>query len=681
MFCTRFCLNRQRLFLSMILLFAPAAIAGSWQQNVPIGGFSKVHIYTPDTTSIIGDGRALLIILHGCTQSIAAYLDANLEAAAEAHGMVIAVPDATAKAGFGCWSYWQGTISRSSGDYKKVIGLAKALTGDRARAIDADQVYIAGLSSGAAFAAQTSCLAPDVFAGVATSAGPTLGTSSTGAVGRCEAVSPALFRERCLSYAGSNASHLASQIAVVAHGDADRTVNTCYNQQNADGFANVYGVLQISGSDAITDRSGGIAEEHLWQDERVAMLWFKNLGHAWSGGAGASGSFVGAASINFTDYLGQHFARNNQRVDRNQAPVVSKLEVTSISNGLKIIGHTVDPDGHVSTVTVTVSDMSGSIVLPIEVLHAVADRDGRFSAFSSELPDGLYQVTAMAVDNNGKTGASATAVHRLGPEPSPQPPIISDMAVAIRSQCAMVTGTATDMNRDLSTITVTFENANIIASLSGTSVSTEFSAETCGLSAGRHTATATAYDARSLHSQSTIDFYIDAVVTADYLMHISAGRISRSTGFTACYQAFGNQPFTLRETAIKGGWCEWMSDFVPGCYGPIQPCARNDVDRDGVHDDFDNCPNIANPDQADNDADDIGNVCDSTPNGDALKFCEHLSTYNYYHKLAARAYSSGSYWTPVYYAQGSSELLVGSTWGLTTLRSTDGQVWRAGACR
>src|SRR3989344_1239279 len=38
-----------------------------------------------------------------------------------------------------------------------------------------------------------------------------------------------------------------------------------------------------------------------------------------------------------------------------------------------------------------------------------------------------------------------------------------------------------------------------------------------------------------------------------------------------------------------------------------------DTDRDGIADPVDNCPNLANPDQADTDNDDIGNACDNCP--------------------------------------------------------------------
>jgi hypothetical protein len=41
----------------------------------------------------------------------------------------------------------------------------------------------------------------------------------------------------------------------------------------------------------------------------------------------------------------------------------------------------------------------------------------------------------------------------------------------------------------------------------------------------------------------------------------------------------------------------------------------NDADCDGVPDDLDNCPTVANPGQQDNDGDGLGNVCDATPDG------------------------------------------------------------------
>ncbi|HCX26340.1 MAG TPA: hypothetical protein DHT34_01085, partial [Cellvibrionales bacterium] len=41
-----------------------------------------------------------------------------------------------------------------------------------------------------------------------------------------------------------------------------------------------------------------------------------------------------------------------------------------------------------------------------------------------------------------------------------------------------------------------------------------------------------------------------------------------------------------------------------------------DGDTDGINDDVDNCPSIANANQQDTDNDGTGDVCDETPNGD-----------------------------------------------------------------
>ncbi|MFL0804595.1 MAG: PHB depolymerase family esterase [Agarilytica sp.] len=71
-----------------------------------------------------------------------------------------------------------------------------------------------------------------------------------------------------------------------------------------------------------------------------------------------------------------------------------------------------------------------------------------------------------------------------------------------------------------------------------------------------------------------------------------------------------------------------------------------------------------------------------TPTVTPTPSCEDVDDYNYYHKTNGRAYSSGSYWSPDYFASGSDDILPGSTWGRNIVRSYDGgSEWERGACQ
>ncbi|BFM12353.1 PHB depolymerase family esterase [Simiduia litorea] len=599
--------------LILPLSFSLAALsmnadAGSWQNNASVGGFNKVHIYTPDSVSSIGQGKGLLIVLHGCTQSIDAFKTAKLETAAETYGLVIAVPDAMNKSGFSCWHYWDNTKSRSHKDYKNLISLATTLSSDANRNIDSKQVYIAGLSSGAAFANTTACLAPDVFAGMGISAGPSIGTSSSGAISTCESAN---VTSRCNTYAGSYASHFATQITSIAHGDADTTVNTCYNQQNASGMAGVYGVNQLSGSQVISEGTR-TADQTLWTDGRVSMLWLNGLDHAWSGGAGASGSYIGSASINYASYLGEFFKNNNKRVSRNQAPTLSNVITSSSQDWILVDGDAEDAETSVSAINIEFKRLDSTANAINR--HTQVDGSGHFSVNQSGFSNGLYSVSVTATDTEGATSIMTQKTQRVGPEPAAAAPTLQNITAQVSGQCATVAGDVFDINNNLTHVQVSFSQQTLSAAINGTN----FSAQTCALAGGAQTATVTATDSSGLSTQASISFTIDAGSTGDYNHHINLGHITWGNGYSACYLAFGTNPFTMRETSAGSSQCQWVADGQASCAGPAQTCSNTptDTDGDGIADEVDNCPLIANANQQDNDADGLGNACDSTPNGE-----------------------------------------------------------------
>lgn len=618
-------------------LTAAPAFAGSWQQNQAVGGFNKVHLYTPDSVSSIGQGRGLLVVLHGCTQSIDAYLTANLAQAAEQYGLVIAVPDAMNKAGFGCWSYWQGSRNRSSGDYKNLINLATALMANPGYQIDPNQVYIAGLSSGASFAHTTACIAPDIFAGVGVSAGPSIGTSSNGALGPCETADVAA---RCSQYAGSYASHFSSQIVSVAHGRNDTTVNLCYNEQNATGMADLYNVSRLAGENLISNGTGRTADETLWQNGRVSMLWLNNVDHAWSGGQGASGSYINGNSINYAGYLGQYFRDYNQRVNRNSAPELASINLTQSANQISLSGIATDVDGDATSVSASFNNSLNQVV----IVNATPNTSGHFSLTSPVLNNDWYQITVTATDSGGLVSTPYSASVLVGPPPPATAPELSELEVNVEGQCATVTGKAFDLNRDLVSVSVEFSSGTVAATLNGDL----FSAQGCGLAGGNQTALVTAADAGALLSSELLNFSIDAGQNATLDQHITAGRLDY-TNYANCYLEYSTASFILREQQVAGNQCRWQ-DNDASCVGPTQSCSTAGGDDGGG---------------------------DPTPQPTD---CVQFSTNNYSHKLAGRAYSTGNIYTPNYFATGSNTALAGSTWGVSTLSSSSSGYWQLGAC-
>lgn len=615
---------------------AAPALAGSWQQNVAVGGFNKVHLYTPDSVSAVGQGRGLLLVLHGCTQSVDAYLTANLAQAAEQYGLVIAVPDAMNKAGFSCWSYWQGTKARNAGDYKNLISLATTLTANSNYQIDANQVYIAGLSSGAAFANTTACLAPDIFAGMGISAGPSIGTSSNGAIGPCESADVAA---RCTQYAGSYASHFSSQIAAIAQGRNDTTVNLCYNEQNANGMADLYGVSRLSGQNLISEGSNRSADESLWQDGRVSMLWLNNVDHAWSGGQGASGAYVNANGINYASYLGQYFAENNKRVNRNSAPQLSNISVSQSNNVINISGDATDADGD----NINIHASFTNSLQQTEQISTTAGGTGQFSLSSPPLADDWYQISLSASDSNGLVSEVYSTSVLLGPPPADAAPELTELSVSVNGQCATVNGNVFDINRDLASVTVEFDTATVSATLNGDT----FSAQQCNLPGGTNSALITALDHGGLFSTEQLAFTIDTGQNATLDQHISAGRLDY-TNYANCYLEYSTTSFILHELVLNGGQCRWQDDDG-SCFGPTQSCSDGSNGDDG-----------------------------GTP--PPAEECVEFTTNNYSHKLAGRAYSTGNPYAPDYFATGSNTALAGSTWGISTLSSNSSGYWQPAAC-
>ncbi|QIX26294.1 PHB depolymerase family esterase [Nocardioides sp. JQ2195] len=294
-----------------------AAASGTWSTETVAG--MQVQLYVPSTAPARPGGRALMVNLHGCAQAATDLKNAgNWTATADAYGMVVAIPSAPdGGVLFGCWDYYDANHSRTSPARHddNLLGLAEALTARSDLGIDADQVYLTGLSSGGGETMVMGCLAPDVFAGIGIDAGPTVGTTAAqiGSV----AVSQAQGKATCEGFAGSSAAGFDTQLTSVVHGADDTTVATGYNTLNAEIMADIYGAGNSSSFDlsqlAGTNTAG---TGTLWSDAegpRVSLITNSGVAHAWPAGAGPGGTYISANSIDYPAYVTDFFFENNRR--------------------------------------------------------------------------------------------------------------------------------------------------------------------------------------------------------------------------------------------------------------------------------------------------------------------------------------------------------------------------------
>jgi hypothetical protein len=79
----------------------------------------------------------------------------------------------------------------------------------------------------------------------------------------------------------------------------------------------------------------------------------------------------------------------------------------------------------------------------------------------------------------------------------------------------------------------------------------------------------------------------------------------------------GSRPYAELGTGMgegdRRGFFAFTSEYAVASYGPMQYCVCEptpDSDGDGIPDSLDNCPAVANPDQADSDGDGLGDLCD-----------------------------------------------------------------------
>lgn len=128
----------------------------------------------------LGAGAALVVVLHGCTQTASSYdRGAGWTSAADEHGFALLFPEQQRSNNPNlCFNWFSpADAGRGRGEALSIIQMVQDLCARHA--LDPDRVYITGLSAGGAMTAAMLATYPEVFAGGAVIAGLPFGTATT----------------------------------------------------------------------------------------------------------------------------------------------------------------------------------------------------------------------------------------------------------------------------------------------------------------------------------------------------------------------------------------------------------------------------------------------------------------------------------------------------------------------
>jgi poly(hydroxyalkanoate) depolymerase family esterase len=252
---------------------------------------------------------ALIVMLHGCTQNpIDFATGTRMNDLADTKQFIVVYPQQTyAYDGSLCW-HWMlpSSQARGSGETAIIAGITQTVMADSAHwNIDAQKVYVAGLSAGACMAVVMAATYPDLYAAVGVGAGTEYkaATDSSSANTAVRYGGPDPVTQGQLAYTAMGAQARALPV-IDFHGTVDtivypingdqvvqqwmqteRLASANYNPAFATPSATTQG--SVPGGRAYTVRQ--------WNDAtgyEVQEYWtISGMNHAWSGGSSA-GSFT-----------------------------------------------------------------------------------------------------------------------------------------------------------------------------------------------------------------------------------------------------------------------------------------------------------------------------------------------------------------------------------------------------
>ncbi len=242
-------------------------------------GALQARIYVPEA---LADNASLVVVLHGCTQTAAAYdLGSGWSRLADELGFALLFPQQQRSNNPNlCFNWFEpGDARRGAGEVHSIRQMIEAVV--TGHGLDRRRVFITGLSAGGAMAAAMLASYPEVFAGGAIIAGLPFGAANTVPEAFDRMRGQGLPTERELKRSMRIASGHEGPWPTLSlwHGGADQTVHPA----NADAILGQWRSLQgLDAAPTCTEKIGGTTRR-VWcsKDGREVIEAFSipGMGH------------------------------------------------------------------------------------------------------------------------------------------------------------------------------------------------------------------------------------------------------------------------------------------------------------------------------------------------------------------------------------------------------------------